>query len=184
MNPKRPVWGQRTPLRAKAVPKKPAGVLAGVTGLPASTTGGATSGGPATPLFAGQLHPKKQKKITKLDQWVEVRIEDGRTVTTLYPSNEGLIQRGQRMLPPPELVYRRLNFPDGIPPEYWWTCSRTPERRERGGMGTQRMTVETWIQVIAREKERGDGHVGPTGVGNLPRPEQYGECPCETCQRK
>ncbi len=137
----------------------------------------------AAALFAGQLHPKKQRKIVKLDQWVEIRIVDGKTVTTLYPPNEKLIRRGQQMLPPPEYVYRRMHFPDGVPEEYWWTCSREPDRRERGGMGTQRMTVETWLEVVEREKARGDGHIGPTGIGNLPRPAQHGECECGSCQR-
>ena len=137
----------------------------------------------AAALFSGQLHPKKQRKIVKLDQWVEIRIVDGRTVTTLYPPNAQLIRRGQQMLPPPEFVYRRLHFPDGVPPEYWWTCSQEPERRARGGLGTQRMTVETWLTVVEREKARADGHIGPTGVGNLPRAPEHGECGCGSCQR-
>ncbi len=36
------------------------------------------------------------------------------------------------------------------------------------------MTFATWKEVIAREAERGDGHAGPTGVGNLPRPKERG----------
>ena len=36
------------------------------------------------------------------------------------------------------------------------------------------MTFRTWQEVIAREAERGDGHAGPTGVGNLPRPKERG----------
>lgn len=30
---------------------------------------------------------------------------------------------------------------------------------------------------------RGTGHVGPTGVGNLPRPKERGGCDCEVCAR-
>jgi hypothetical protein len=133
-------------------------------------------------LFQGQKHPKKQKKIVRLEQWVEVRILGGKTVTQLYPSNEKLIQQGQKFWPPPEFVYRRLNFPDGIPPEYLWTCiDPTPEQLKRGGCGIQRMTVDTWLDVIEHEKLRQDGHIGPTGVGNLPRPEETGGCDCPTC---
>jgi len=131
-------------------------------------------------LFQGQRNPKKMRKIAVLDQWMEVRIVDGKTITELHPSNEKLIERGQRMLPPPELVYRRLNFPEGVPEEYYWAVS-DPVARKYGGMGTQRMTADTWLEVIAREKERGDGHVGPTGVGNLPRPEERGGCDCPVC---
>jgi hypothetical protein len=132
-------------------------------------------------IFRGQNHPKKRRKIAVLDQWVEVGIEDGKTATRLYPSNEGLMEEGKRMDPPPELVYRRLHFPRGITHEYAWTSSSRPERFERGGMGTQRMTVDTWLEVIEREAARGTGHVGPTGVGNLPRPEERGGCDCEVC---
>ncbi len=43
------------------------------------------------------------------------------------------------------------------------------------------MTLETWLDVVDKEKARGDGHVGPTGVGNLPRPESHGGCDCAVC---
>jgi hypothetical protein len=132
-------------------------------------------------LFQGQNHPKKRKKIVRMEQWIEVRIRDGRTVTKLYPPNDELIKCGQRMLPPPEFVYRRINFPDGIPPEYNWAGPRNDIHRERGGCGIQRMTVDTWLNVIEREKLREDGHIGPTGVGNLPRPQEHGPCSCPVC---
>ncbi|MDQ2842167.1 MAG: hypothetical protein M3Y72_14230 [Acidobacteriota bacterium] len=131
-------------------------------------------------LFQGQNHPKKRKKIVRMEQWIEVRIRDGKTVTRLYPPNEKLIKDGQKMLPPPEFVYRRLNFPDGVPHEYDWT-GIPEEQRALGGCGLQRMTVETWLDVIDREKLLEDGHVGPTGVGNLPRPQEHGECSCRMC---
>jgi hypothetical protein len=135
-------------------------------------------------LFKGQNHPKKMRKVAVLDQWIEVEIQDGKTVTKLYPSNAGLIEAGQAMDPPPDLVYRRLNFPHGIPEEYLWAAGTgaSAERRARGGMGTQRMTVDTWLDVIDREEANGTGHVGPTGVGNLPRPKERGECDCEVCR--
>ncbi len=133
-------------------------------------------------LFQGQRHKKKQRKIHRLEQWIEVRILDGKTVTTLYPSNEKLIKDGQAMWPAPELVYRRINFPDGIPEEYRWTSATTTEQElKRGGCGIQRMTVDTWLEVIEHEKLREDGHIGPTGVGNLPRPMETGGCECPTC---
>ncbi|HEX3682487.1 MAG TPA: hypothetical protein VHU83_08075, partial [Bryobacteraceae bacterium] len=135
----------------------------------------------ARPLFQGQNAPKKMRKVGVLDQWIEVEIQDGRTVTKLYPSNAGLIKEGQAMDPPPDLVYRRLNFPHGVPEEYRWAAGSNAARFERGGMGTQRMTVETWLDVIEREEARGTGHVGPTGVGNLPRPKERGGCDCEVC---
>jgi hypothetical protein len=131
-------------------------------------------------LFQGQNHPKKRKKIVRIEQWIEVRIRDGKTVTKLYPPNDKLIKDGQKMLPPPEFVYRRLNFPDGVPPEYHWT-GMAEKQRALGGCGVQRMTLDTWLETIDREKLREDGHVGPTGVGNLPRPREHGECSCKLC---
>ncbi len=134
----------------------------------------------AQTLFQGQLSPKKLRKIPILDQWVEVTIEDGKTVTTLYPPNGQLIKEGQAMLPPPEMVYRRINFPNGVPEEYAWT-TRNDDVRKYGGLGTQRMTVDTWLEAIEEEKTRADGHIGPLRVGNLPRPKERGTCDCEFC---
>jgi hypothetical protein len=132
-------------------------------------------------LFQGQLNPKKKKKIVRLEQWVEVRIENGQTVTKLFPSNEKLIKRGQTMWPAPKFVYRRFNFPYGVPEEYAWTCPEGADRNDYAGMGIQRMTVDDWLEMIEEEAERTDGHVGPTLIGNLPRPAEHGECDCPVC---
>jgi len=86
-----------------------------------------------------------------------------------------------------------MYFPDGIPPEYTWTnvhdvetCELTQAgkwcepcaRYLNGGAGIQRMTFDTWQQVIAREALVPGRHAGPTGTGNLPRPaERGGEVP-------
>ncbi|MBV9302561.1 MAG: hypothetical protein JOY62_16655 [Acidobacteriaceae bacterium] len=133
-------------------------------------------------VFQGQNYPKKSRKLVILNQWIEIEVEDGQTITTLYPSNEQLIKEGKAMLPPPDLVYRRLNFSTCVPPEYRW-ATRNPEAWERGGTGIQRMTVDTWLKVIEQEKALGTGHVGPTGAGTLPRPAEHGECECEVCRR-
>jgi hypothetical protein len=133
-------------------------------------------------IFQGQNHHKKQCKLVILNQWLEIEIDHGQTITKLYPSNEKLIEEGKAMLPPPDLVYRRLNFPAGIPLEYHWV-TRNPEARERGGTGIQRMTVGTWLRLIERERAEGAGHVGPTGVGNLPRPTEHGVCECAICRK-
>jgi hypothetical protein len=134
----------------------------------------------AETLFQGQNSPKKLKKVYTLEQWVEVRIEDGKTVTTLYPSNAQLIEDGKKMYPPPDYVYRRINFPNGIPEEYYWV-NQDPVARKLGGCGIQRMTPDTWLDVIEREEAGGTGHVGPTGVGNLPKPKDRGGCDCPVC---
>jgi hypothetical protein len=136
----------------------------------------------AQTMFQGQNNKKNHRKLTILNQWIEIEVENGQTVTKLYPSNEELIEEGKAMLPPPDLVYRRLNFPSGVPNEYHW-ASKNPEALQRGGTGIQRMTVDTWLELIEREEVEGNGHVGPTGVGNLPRPAEHGICECEVCTR-
>ncbi len=137
---------------------------------------------PAQMLFRGQKNRKKMRKIQTLEQWVEIRIRDGKTVTELYPSNDVLIEDGKKMDPPPEFVYRRMHFPDGVPEEYAWT-TRDPVMRKYGGMGIQRMTPDTWLETIKREEHDTRGHIGRTGVGNLPRPKERGECDCPSCVR-
>ena len=136
----------------------------------------------AQAVFQGQNHYKKQRKLVILNQWFEIEVENGQTVTKAYPSNEKLIEEGKAMLPSPDLVYRRLNFPDCVPPEYYW-ATRNPEARQLGGTGIQRMTVDTWLEVIERETVEGTGHIGPTGVGTLPRPAEHGVCECHVCRR-
>ena len=135
----------------------------------------------AEKALQGRKGPKKPKKITILDQWVEIEVSPaGKTVTTLYPSNEIVMQDGEKKWPAPELVYRRLHFVHGVPHEYAWATSEE-QIREAGGMGIQRMTVETWRAQIEKEKELGTGHLLP--CGNLPRPEERGGCDCAVCTR-
>ena len=134
----------------------------------------------AQQTFQGQKSPKKRKKIQTLEQWVEIEVSPtGKTVTTQHPSNEILILNGQKKWPAPELVYRRMHFVHGVPHEYAWATS--DERiRKSGGMGIQRMTVDTWLELIEKEKALGTGHILPCG-GNLPRPEERGGCDCAVC---
>ncbi len=138
----------------------------------------ATPNTPSGRMFQGQRHPKNRKKYIRLEQWAEIRIVDGKTVTTLYPTNEDLIRKGQALLPPPDRLIRRLNFPDGIPPEYDWTGVENDDHRRFGGLALQRMTIDMWLDAIKREAETGDGHVGP--VFNLPPFKR--ECDCPTCR--
>ncbi len=129
-----------------------------------------------------QVRPPKRKKIALLEQWVEIEVSPaGKTVTTLHPSNEILKQDAEKKWPAPEMVYRRLHFVHGVPHEYAWATS--DERiRAAGGMGIQRMTMDTWLELIEKEKALGTGHILPCG-GNLPRPEERGGCDCAVCSR-
>jgi hypothetical protein len=92
-----------------------------------------------------------------------------------------LQEKGKALWPGPELVYRRLNFVGSVPDEYAWTTDEE-SIRVNGGVGIQRMTVETWLRQIEKEKALGTGHLLPCG-GNLPRPEERGGCGCAVCTR-
>ena len=116
-----------------------------------------------------------------VEQWVEVRIRNGRTVTELTPANAQLRKQLEEMSERPELVYRRFNFPEGVPAEYEWTRPDDNMRRYGGG-GLQRMTLNTWADLSRWEDSRRNGPVGPTGVGNLPRPKEHGGCECAVCR--
>ncbi len=129
---------------------------------------------------AARVETKKPKKITILDQWVHIWVEDGETISEKYPSNEELRREGERMDPPPSLVYRRLDFANGIPDEYQWV-TRDPYQRQYGGCGIQRLSVERWLEVIQQEDKMAGEHVGPTGEGNRPRPKERGGCECPVC---
>ncbi len=136
------------------------------------------SGRPKTSRARGET--KKPKTITILDQWVSIRVEDGKTITDKYPSNEELRREGERMDPAPSLVYRRLDFVNGVPAEYHW-ATRDPYDRQYGGCGIQRMSLETWLKASKVEDQEAEGHVKPTGKGNLPRPMERGGCECAVC---
>jgi hypothetical protein len=136
---------------------------------------------------------KTKKAFGVAEQWLEIRVTDGITTTEFVPSNEELLQQIAKKIDQgeeePKMVYRRMNFPDGVPPEYAWTnlhdikaCELTAAgkwcegcaRFLHGGCGIQRMTYATWQDVIELEAARDGGHAGPTGVGNLPRPKERG----------
>ncbi len=136
---------------------------------------------------------KNKKPVFRvLEQWVEGRVVDGVTTTLYVPTNDELREQAaasQENGVMPQMVYRRMNFPNGVPPEYAWTnlhdptqCEKTAAGLfcplcavdERGGCGIQRMTYETWQRVVEREKETPGQHAGPTGVGNLPTPKERG----------
>ena len=122
---------------------------------------------------------KVDRKIVTLEQWVEIAVRDVKTVTLLFPSNEKLIKRAQEMDPQPDMVYRRLNFVNGVPVEYYW-ATKDAKRRQYGGHCIQRMTVEMWLAAMERERRLGDGHVGCV-ERCLPRPKSRGGCECPVC---
>jgi len=122
---------------------------------------------------------RNNKRFIRHEQWIEIEREDGRTVTTCYPPNEEFEQLRLKMDPPPDMIYRRLNFIHGVPPEYLW-IEPTPEFQMYGGLFLQRVTVEEWPEIMEREQTAGDGHVVSARFPQ-PRPEVLGPCPCARC---
>ncbi|MBV9084056.1 MAG: hypothetical protein JOZ62_15375, partial [Acidobacteriaceae bacterium] len=90
--------------RAAQKPASPEPKAEGASKKPGKQKAPAALESPAAALFQGQNNKKKQKKIPTLEQWVEVRTENGNTVTKLFPSNEQLIEDGKKMWPAPDLV--------------------------------------------------------------------------------
>jgi hypothetical protein len=122
----------------------------------------------------------KPEAIHVLDQWADVLMEDGGTVTKLEPSNEQLLEDRGMMKPQPQQVCRRFHFRDGIPDEYSW-CRESEEQRATRKWGLQQMTIETWLAAIEREQAAGTGHLSDTGE-DLPDPQRRG-CWCLVCAR-
>ncbi len=117
----------------------------------------------------------------QLEQWIEVRVEDGKTVSTFYPPNEEIVQSLAKMNPKPDLIYRRLNFVDGVPDEYRW--AKTPATFQMyGGMFVQRILPEEWPRLRAEELV-GKGHA-KKALYPQPRPESWGPCPCPECTKE
>jgi hypothetical protein len=117
-------------------------------------------------------------------QWFEIEVVDGVTRTTAYPANEEvekmIAEKEEATERPVELVYRRLNFINGIPDEYAWT-SGDPLQRKFGGMGIQRLRVQDWRQLILKEAREAGGHLMPSEF-HMPRPESRGGCDCHACR--
>jgi hypothetical protein len=100
------------------------------------------------------LKQAKEEPPIVMEQWVEVRRIDNKVVTQFFPPNEELEKMIDETEPKPTLVYRRLFFPDGVPSQYQWTRPRKGQATN-GGLGIQRMTVETWRSLRAKERESG-----------------------------
>jgi hypothetical protein len=111
---------------------------------------------------------------------VEIRVRQGRTVTELTPGNDRLRKQAQAMAKDPDLIYRRLNFPEGVPREYEWT-GPDEALRQYGGIAIQRVKYSDWLEMSRTEEERGTGHVGASLKGVMPRPKERGGCECPAC---
>ncbi len=111
-------------------------------------------------LLNGQPSPKQLRNLNILEQSVEITIQDGLAVTALTPSNQQLLERAETMNPPPQFVYRRLHFPHGIPDEYDWTTADL-FFRDSPASATQRLPLDTWLDLLETEAQRPGNHLSP-----------------------
>lgn len=121
---------------------------------------------------------KNGRPITH-DQWIEITVEDGITVSTFYPPNAEFEKLMCEMEPRPDLLYRRLNFIHGVPREYNWVAP-TPEFRLYGGLFLQRILPSDWPYISFMENLK-PGHHAISAPNPQPRPAAWGPCPCPQC---
>ena len=96
----------------------------------------------------------------RVQQWVEIEVKDGRTITTCSPSNEQVMKDVAKRSERPLFLTRTLNFPRGIPPEYDWAC-HTDMQQTFPCIARQTVLYSQWLDVIEREKSTPGGHLGP-----------------------
>jgi hypothetical protein len=111
---------------------------------------------PATPAAAAVKEAAKPMAVKPvfIEQWVEIRNVKNQVVADFTPTNDELAIEIEQKKVRPTLLYRRLNFPDGVPSNYQWTRPRAG-MATLGGMAAQRMTIETWEKLREIERESG-----------------------------
>ncbi len=120
----------------------------------------------------------KLARTKTLEQWIEIKRINGKTVSTFYPPNRELEEIRIKMNPQPSLIYRRLHFVHGVPYQYAWT-NAPAQARIAGGLYLLRLTVGDWLTVLQHESRQLQPHV--TRAPSQPRPADFGPCPCARC---
>ncbi|MGH9694853.1 MAG: hypothetical protein ACRD5Z_11960 [Bryobacteraceae bacterium] len=100
-----------------------------------------------------------------LVQKILVRSRRGVTVTTMSPSNAALLPETERAVHPPLQVCRFIDFPDGIPPEYYSFTDREDYRREKGHTIEQVVPLSAWRYTVAEEQKLATPHALPCPEG-------------------
>jgi hypothetical protein len=125
---------------------------------------------------------KKLKKLVIHQQWIDITKKGDGQTSVFYPPNDEFTRMMEDMDPKPDLIYRRLNFINGVPEQYTWT---SPDARAEayGGHALVRMKVEDWPLALKEERLNGNKFAVPP-ARQQPRPEQFGPCPCPRCTAK
>jgi len=116
------------------------------------------------------------------EQWIEITRENGKTVTTRFPPNNEFEKLMREMDPKPDLLYRRLFFPHGVPFEYNW-LEPPPEVRFYGGLYLQRVLPSEWPLIRLMESVT-PGHHVISAANPQPRPAAWGPCSCARCMEE
>ena len=111
--------------------------------------------------------PATVTSAPRVVQKIMVSVTREGTQTEMTPSNDAILRQLDRKSPyPPEEVYRKFEFPQGMPSEYHCFTDREDYRRERGHTIEQWFSLDNWRELAAREEELGTGHA-------LPPPEAF-----------
>jgi hypothetical protein len=95
-------------------------------------------------------------------QKIMVNVTREGALTEFAPSNDAILRQLDRQSPhPPEEVYRKFEFPQGMPPEYHCFTDREDYRRERGHTIEQWLSLDAWRETARREEALGTGHALP-----------------------
>jgi hypothetical protein len=101
-------------------------------------------------------------EIPTLVQKIMVRVTREGTLTEMKPSNDAILRQLDRKSPyPPEEIYRKFEFPQGIPPEYHCFTDREDYRREKGHTIEQWFSPDNWRELAGREEKLETGHALP-----------------------
>ena len=93
-------------------------------------------------------------------QKIEVRANPGCCTETLPElSNDFILQYlAAAHTYPPEQIVRKFHFPQGIPPEYFWTTERDDYRNRKHHTLEETVSIEAFRVAAAKEHQLGTGH--------------------------
>lgn len=101
-------------------------------------------------LTVSRAEIETMSKVPTVEQWVEVRVQNDKTISQVRPSNERVAEQAREMIPPAEDVVRRFLFWTRVPKEYHWATEDSTIRAE-GGAVAFRMSMQEWRELVERE---------------------------------
>ena len=96
-----------------------------------------------------------------LVQNISVTVSNGFTRTTMTPTSTELLLEVDRPQYPPVQVCRHFLFFNGMPPEYYSFAGNEPYRRQKDHTMDQRLSIETWCEMVKEERKLGHALPGP-----------------------